>query len=99
MRAQGFSCSLDVLNKGLGISELQFLIKKALQNFQLYFFLLHFLVIKTLDLDPDSLEMLDLYLDPDSCESGSTTLIYSLALKCISKVCVCTLYIWRSHDL
>jgi hypothetical protein len=41
------------------------LIKKAFENFQLYFFL-DFLVIKTLDPDPDSLEMLDLYLDLDS---------------------------------
>jgi hypothetical protein len=54
LRADGFSCSLGVLYRGLGISKLQFLIKK-LKNFSaLYFF--QFLVIKTLDpeLDPDS---------------------------------------------
>ncbi len=65
-RAQGFSCSLDVLFEGLGISKLQFLIKKALKiNFLLYFFS-HFLVIKTLDPDLDSHQMLDPYPDPDS---------------------------------
>jgi hypothetical protein len=42
LRAEGFSCSLDVLYGGLGISELQF---------QLYFFLLKFLFVKILDLD------------------------------------------------
>jgi hypothetical protein len=47
---------------------MQFLIKKT---FHLYFFL-HFLVIKTLDPDPDSLKMLDLdpYPDPDSIHSS-----------------------------
>ncbi len=68
MRAEGFSCSLDVLYGGLGISKLQFLIKKRYKtNFQLYIFLLQFLVIKTLDPypDPDSLEMLDLDPYPD----------------------------------
>ncbi len=37
--------------------------KKDIKKFQLYFFL-QFLVIKTLDTDPDSLEILD--PDPDS---------------------------------
>ncbi len=47
LRTEGFSCSLDVLYRGLGISKLQFLIKKY------HFF--QFLVIKTLDpnLNPD----------------------------------------------
>jgi hypothetical protein len=61
-RAGGFSCSLDVLYGGLGISKLQFLIKKEEKKFQLYFFL-QILVIKTLDPYPDpdsnSLEILD----------------------------------------
>ncbi len=61
MRAEGSSCSVDVLYGGLGISKLQFLIKnKKKKNFHMYF--LQFLVIiKTLDpdLDPDSLGMLD----------------------------------------
>jgi hypothetical protein len=56
---EGFSCSLDVLYEGLEISKLQFLIKeKYLKNLLAVFFL-QFLVIKTLDPDPDSLEMLD----------------------------------------
>jgi hypothetical protein len=54
LRAESFSCSLGVLYRGLGISKLEFLIKKITYNFSaLNFFL--FLVIKTLDpeLDPD----------------------------------------------
>jgi hypothetical protein len=36
LRAEGFSCSLGVLYAGLGISKLQFLIKKIeIKNFQL----------------------------------------------------------------
>jgi hypothetical protein len=35
LRAEGFSCSLGVLYGGLGISKLQFLIKKIELNFQL----------------------------------------------------------------
>jgi hypothetical protein len=60
LRAEGFLCSLDVSYGSLGISKLQFLIKKRYtKNLQLFF--LQFLVIKTLDsyLDPDSHEMLD----------------------------------------
>ncbi len=37
LRAEGFSSSLDLLYGGLGISKLQFLIKKIYKNFQLYF--------------------------------------------------------------
>jgi hypothetical protein len=33
MRAEGFSCSLDVLNGGIGISKLQFLKKISAVNF------------------------------------------------------------------
>ncbi len=64
MRAEGFSCSLDVVYGGLGISKLPFLIKKEKKISDVFF--LQFLVIKTLD--PDSLEMLDPdpYPNPDS---------------------------------
>jgi hypothetical protein len=72
LRVEGFSCSLDVLYEGLGISKLLFLKKD--KNFFAVFF--PFLVIKTLvsdtepaaDPDPDSIEMLDPdpYLDPES---------------------------------
>jgi hypothetical protein len=60
MRAEGFSGSLDVLYVGLGISKLQFLIKKRKKTAFLAFFS-SFLVIKILDpvwgdLDPDSLK-------------------------------------------
>jgi len=49
--------------------------KNVKKNFQLYFFLLQFLVIKTLDPDPDSLEMLKFN------ESGSTTLVETAGAK------------------
>jgi hypothetical protein len=49
-RAEVFFCSLDDLYGGLGISELQFLLKKILNVFQLDS--KYFLVIKTLDPDP-----------------------------------------------
>jgi hypothetical protein len=49
--AEAFSCSLD-------ISKLLFLINIDKTNFQLYFFLMY-LVNKTMNPDPDSLEMLD----------------------------------------
>jgi len=38
LRAEGFSCSLGVLYGGLGISKLQFLIKKIKIKFPAYFF-------------------------------------------------------------
>ncbi len=72
MRAEGFSCSLDFLYGGLGISKLKFLIKKRKKKNLSCIFYLQFSVIKTLDpyLDPDpeSLEMLvtNQYPDPDS---------------------------------
>ncbi len=53
MRAEGFSFNLDVLKGGLRI---------AIFDQKIYFF--QVLVIKTLDLDMISLEMLD--QDPDS---------------------------------
>ncbi len=52
MGAEGFSCSMDVLYEGLGISKLQFLIKKNIDFFSSKFFP-QFLVIKTLDPEPD----------------------------------------------
>ncbi len=49
-RKKGFSCSLDVLHGRLGISKLQFLMKKISNLFfNLIFF--KFTVIKTLDPD------------------------------------------------
>jgi hypothetical protein len=57
LRAEGFSCSLDVLHGGLGISKLKFMIKKILHFSDVNFF--YFLVIKTLD--PEQ----DLELDPE----------------------------------
>jgi hypothetical protein len=38
LRAEGFSCSLDILYEGLGISKLQFLIKKRYTKFSAVFF-------------------------------------------------------------
>jgi hypothetical protein len=56
-------CGLDVNKRGEGISKIQFLIRKrSLKNFKLCFS--QFLAIKTLH--PDSIEMLDPDLDPDS---------------------------------
>ncbi len=39
LRAGGFSCNLDVLNGDLGISKLQFMIKKYQTFFQLEIFI------------------------------------------------------------
>jgi hypothetical protein len=52
-KADGLSCSWDVLSGGLGISKLQSLIKKIYIKFYAVNFLLLFLVLKTLDLEPD----------------------------------------------
>jgi hypothetical protein len=38
LRAEGFSCSLDVLYKGLGISKLQFFLSKNGKKIQLFFY-------------------------------------------------------------
>jgi hypothetical protein len=61
-----FSCRLDVLYGGLGISKMQLLIKKRYNKFSAVFFL-QFFIIETLD--PDWI------LNP---ESGSTTLAPSI---------------------
>jgi hypothetical protein len=63
LRAKGFSCSLDVLYRGLGIRKFQFLIKKRVEKlFSCIFSSIKFLVIKILDPYPDQLEV----MDPDS---------------------------------
>ncbi len=68
-RADGFSLSLDILYGGIGIRRLDFWSKKDWKkNFQLCFFL-QFLVMKTMDTDPDSdlLEMPDPYsMNPEN---------------------------------
>ncbi len=50
LRAEGFSCSLGVLYGDLGISKLQFLIKK----WKLISSCKFFKILKTLDPDPES---------------------------------------------
>jgi hypothetical protein len=59
LRAEGFSCNLDVLYGGQRLSKFIFFLSKKISFFQLYF--LQFFVIKTLYPDPDSLKMLDPY--------------------------------------
>jgi hypothetical protein len=79
LRALGFSCVLDVLYGGQGISKLQFLIKNRCKECLAELFFLNFW-IKTLDPDwsrsvsgswldpnPDSPEMLDPDPDPQHC--------------------------------
>ncbi len=85
LRDENFSCSLNVRYGGFGICKLQFLIE--FQNFLNYskqnslsrriLNFLHFLVIKTLDLDPHWQKMLDpdLYPDPLWNKCGSATLV------------------------
>jgi hypothetical protein len=51
LRAEGFSCSLDVLNEGLGKGKLQFLNLKILKNFFSCEFFFQFLVFEILDPD------------------------------------------------
>ncbi len=51
LRAEGFTCSLGVLYGGLGISKLQFLIKKIEIKFPAIFSILGH---QTLDPDPES---------------------------------------------
>jgi hypothetical protein len=80
--SESFSCGLDVLYRGLGISKLQFFINKKEKKISVVFFFSYLLVIKTLDpcLDPDLLEMQDSDPYPDSFhESRSTTLEQSVS--------------------
>ncbi len=72
MRAEDFSCSLDVLYGGVGISKLQFLNKKY-QFFSLNFWsskpwswIRMGIEPKMLDPDPDSMN-----LDPKHCKKQS----------------------------
>jgi hypothetical protein len=62
LRAEGFSCSLDFLYGGLGISKFQFLIKKRNKEKFSCLFSSYFWSSKPMDLYPDSLKM----PDPDS---------------------------------
>jgi hypothetical protein len=59
-----FSCTLEGLYEGLGISEMQFLNKKRFKKFSSLFFFFNFWSSKALDPDPDSLKMLE--SDPNS---------------------------------
>jgi hypothetical protein len=64
LRAEGFSCSIEVLYEGLRISNFPFLIKKSKKrNKVISCNSFQFLVIKTLDPhpEPDSLAKLDPY--------------------------------------
>ena len=61
MRAEGFSCSLGILYDGLGISKLQFLIKKIKIKCKFFSIIGH----QTLDPDPDPDPQLENMLDPD----------------------------------
>jgi hypothetical protein len=64
LRAEGFSCSLGVLYGRLGISKLQFLIKKI----EIKFPAINFFSIlghQTLDPDPEPDPQLEKMLDPD----------------------------------
>jgi hypothetical protein len=77
--AEGFSCSLDVIYKGLGKSKLQYLVKKEkkLSSVLIFFIFGH----KTLDPEPepDFLEMLDphVYQDSNSMNPDPTCLQYN----------------------
>ncbi len=64
LRAEGFSCSLDVFYGGLGISKLQFFIQKNIKFFSAVNFV-QFLVIKTLDPDWIRIGIQPKMLDPD----------------------------------
>jgi hypothetical protein len=59
LRAEGFSCSLGVLYGGLGISKLQFLIKKieikfSAINFFQFYFIKPWIRIRIRNPDPES---------------------------------------------
>ncbi len=64
MRAEGLSCSLGVLYEGLGISKLQFLIKKIKIKFLVVIFF-QFLTIKPWIRIRDPDPQLEKMLDPD----------------------------------
>ncbi len=80
MTAKGFSCCLDVLYGGLGISKWNFWLKKGKKNFSTAFFL-QFLVIKTLDTDWIRIRIrihLKCWITIRIQWFGSTTLLQSL---------------------
>ncbi len=87
LRAEGFSCDLSVLEDGLWINKLHFLIKKCL----LYFF--QYFDIKILD--PDSLELLDLdpamNPDPQHCLTDAFTILCIARYIKLLKKCPCFL--------
>jgi hypothetical protein len=62
LRGEGFSCSLGVLYGGLGISKLQFLIKKIEIKLPAKIF---FSILGHQTLDPDPDPKLEKMLDPD----------------------------------
>jgi hypothetical protein len=64
LRAEGFSCRLGVLYGGLGISKLQFLIKKIEIKFKVLIFS-SILGHQTLDPDLESGSAIRKMLDPD----------------------------------
>ncbi len=64
LRAESFSCSLDVLYEILGISKLQFFQKDIEKNFSCIF--IQFLVIKTPDPDSEPNADPEPDADPDS---------------------------------
>jgi hypothetical protein len=59
LRAEGFSCSLGVLYGGLGISKMQFLIKKI----EIKFPAINFSILGHQTMDPDP--QIEKMLDPD----------------------------------
>ncbi len=75
LRAEGFSCSLDVLYEGLGISKLQFL-SKNIHFIQLYMSPVFGHQNPELDLDPDP-DPDSMNPDPKHCKkSGKSLLLY-----------------------
>ncbi len=62
LRAESFSCSLGILFGGLGISKVQFLIKKIRIKFPAINF---FSILGHQTLDPDPDPQLEKMLDPD----------------------------------
>ncbi len=90
LRAEGFSCSLDVFYEGVGISKFKCFIKKRFnQNFQLYF--LNFWSSNP-DPYPDSLEMLDQDPYPDQDLMNPDPHYLGLA-----KIFLQVMKIWPNH--
>ncbi len=65
LEASAVTWTMDILYGGLGISKLQFLIKKKFNFFFQLFFFFQFLVIKALDPDPIRIRIrIGLHPDP-----------------------------------